>query len=41
MGSKCECGRLLNLTDWHYGSCVNCGKTIDYKTWKVTGDANK
>lgn len=37
----CECGRLLNLTDWNYGRCISCEKTIGYKTWKVIGDANK
>lgn len=30
----CECGRLLNLTDWNYGRCIDCKGTIDFETWK-------
>jgi len=30
----CECGRDLNLTDWHYGRCIDCTKPVPYGKWK-------
>tara|TARA_B100000085_G_scaffold284293_1_gene317022 strand:+ start:2052 stop:2186 length:135 start_codon:yes stop_codon:yes gene_type:complete len=34
---KCDCGRVMNLTDWHYGKCIICLKALDIPTWKKLG----
>lgn len=34
MGIVCECGRKLNLTDWHYARCIECRKPVPLVEWK-------
>jgi hypothetical protein len=30
---KCDCGRKLNLTDWHNARCIECKEAIEYTQW--------
>jgi len=31
---KCDdCGRELNITDWHYGRCAECKEALTLAKW--------